>query len=65
VVSAVALEPETLSGIAAAIGKRLNKPVQLKQKTDSALIAGMRVTVGGITYDGSVKGKLDKWSEQN
>jgi len=65
VVSAVALEPETLSGIAEALGKRLNKPVQLKQKTDPALIAGMRVTVGGITYDGSVKGKLDKWSELN
>ncbi len=65
VVSAVALEPEALSGIAEALGKRLNKPVQLKQKTDPALIAGMRVTVGGITYDGSVKGKLDKWSELN
>ncbi len=65
VVSAVALEPEALAGIADALGKRLNKPVQLKQKTDPALIAGMRVTVGGITYDGSVKGKLDKWSELN
>jgi F-type H+-transporting ATPase subunit delta len=65
VVSAVALEPATLAGIAEALGKRLNKPVQLKQKTDPALIAGMRVTVGGITYDGSVKGKLDKWSELN
>ncbi len=65
VVSAVALEPATLAGIAEALGKRLNKPVQLKQKTDPTLIAGMRVTVGGITYDGSVKGKLDKWSELN
>ena len=60
--SATALDAETLAGIGAALSKRLNKPVQLKQKTDPSLIAGMRVTIGGVTYDGSVKGKLDQLS---
>ncbi len=61
-VSAAPIDAATLSGITEALSKRLNKPVRLKQKTDSSLIAGMRVTVGGVTYDGSVKGKLNKLS---
>jgi F-type H+-transporting ATPase subunit delta len=64
-VSAVALEPAVVSGIADALGRRLNKPVLLKSRVDAALIAGMRVSVGGVTFDGSVKGKLDKWSASN
>ena len=61
-VSAVPIDAGALDGIKSALSKRLNKPVQLKQKIDSSLIAGMRVTISGITYDGSVKGKLDKLS---
>lgn len=62
-VSAVAITDEELAGIKSAISKRLNKPVKLKQKIDSSLIAGMRVTVAGVTYDGSVRGKLDKLAD--
>ena len=61
-VSATPLDSGTVSGITSALSKRLNKPVQLKQKVDPSLIAGMRVTVSGVTYDGSVKGKFDKLS---
>jgi len=62
VVSAVALDAAVVTGISEALSKRLKKPVQLKQKVDTALIAGMRVTVSGVTYDGSVKGKIEKLS---
>ena len=61
-VSAAPIDTATLNGVTEALAKRLKKPVHLKQKTDTSLIAGMRVTVGGVTYDGSVKGKLDKLS---
>jgi F-type H+-transporting ATPase subunit delta len=61
-VSAIPLEASVLTGIQDALTKRLKKPVQLKQTVDSSLIAGMRVTVSGVTYDGSVRGKLDKLS---
>ncbi len=59
-VSAVPLEAQVVTNIQDALSKKLQKSVQLKQKVDTAIIAGMRVTIGGVTYDGSVKGKLDK-----
>lgn len=59
-VSAIPLEAGVANSVAQALSKKLNKPVQLKEKVDPAIIAGMRVTVGGVTYDGSVKGKLEK-----
>lgn len=60
--SAVSLEAGVVVGIQDALTKRLHKPVQLKQKIDTSLIAGMRVTLSGVTYDGSIRGKLDKLS---
>lgn len=61
-VSAIPLDVAVVQNIEAALGKRLHKPIQLNQRVDSGLIAGMRVTVSGVTYDGSVRGKLDKLS---
>ena len=58
--SAVPVDASVASGVADALSKRLQKPVQLKQKIDPSIIAGMRVTIGGVTYDGSVKSRLDK-----
>ena len=60
VVSATPLDESVVTSIKESLSKRLKKPVQLKQKVDPGIIAGMRVTVSGVTYDGSVKGKLDK-----
>ena len=62
-VSATPLDAETIDVVARAISKKTNKPVQLTSKVDTALIAGLRVTVGGVTYDGSIKTKLDKLKE--
>ncbi|MBS1959326.1 MAG: ATP synthase F1 subunit delta [Bdellovibrionales bacterium] len=59
-VSAVPLDAAIVNGVADALSKKLNKPVQLNQQVDPGIIAGMRVTVAGVTYDGSAKGKLDK-----
>jgi len=60
VVSATPLDAATVSAIAQAISKKMNKKVSLKEKVDPSLIAGLRVTVGGTTYDGSVRAKLNR-----
>ena len=59
-VSAIPLDAGTVTTIAQAISKKMNKTVRLKEKVDPSLIAGLRVTVGGVTYDGSVRTKLDQ-----
>ncbi len=60
VVSAVPLDVGMVASIAQAISKKMNKTVRLKEKVDPSLIAGLRVTVGGTTFDGSVRTKLDQ-----
>lgn len=63
-ISAVPVDGAIADGVAQALSKKLNKPVQLKQKVDPGLIAGMRVELSGVTYDGSVQGKLDRLAEK-
>lgn len=59
-VSALPLDPGTVSTIAQVISKKMNKSVRLKEKVDPSVIAGLRVTVGGKTFDGTVRTKLNK-----
>ncbi len=61
--SAEALDATTVETVAAAVGKKLNKKVALKQRVDPSLIAGMRVNISGMTYDGSVRAKLNRAQE--
>lgn len=60
VVSAVPLSSEAVTSITQAISNKINKKIVLKEKVDPSLIAGMRVTVGGVTFDGSVQTKLNQ-----
>ena len=60
VVSAIPLDAGTVNSIEMAISKKMNKKVHLKEKVDPSLIAGLRVTVGEKTYDGTVRTKLNK-----
>ena len=60
IVSAIPLDAGISSGVAQAISKKLNRPVQLKERVDPGVIAGMRVTISGVTYDGSVQNKIEK-----
>ncbi len=59
-ISAVPLSLETQEKVTHALSKKLNKKVTLKIRVDSSLIAGIRVTVAGITYDSSIQNKLEK-----
>lgn len=59
-VSAVPLDAGVLSGVIEALSKRLQKQVHLNTRVDAAVIAGMKITINGVTYDGTVRSKLDR-----
>jgi F-type H+-transporting ATPase subunit delta len=64
VTSAAPLDAPVLAEIAEALGKRIQKPVHLTPRVDPAVIAGIKVTVAGVTYDGTVRSKLDRIANQ-
>lgn len=57
-VSATPLEAGQVQALRAAIEKRLGVGVDLKTRVDESLLGGLRVTLGGRTYDGSVRTQL-------
>lgn len=57
-VSATPLGEAQLQALRAAIGKSLGLRVDLKTRVDESLLGGLRVTIGGRTYDGSVRTQL-------
>jgi F-type H+-transporting ATPase subunit delta len=61
-VSAIPLDAAALSGVAEVLSKRFQKPIQLNTKVDPAVIAGIKVTINGVTYDGTIKSKLAKFA---
>ncbi len=54
---------EAKSRIEKALGERLNRQVQLDIKEAKALIGGIKVVVGGLRIDGSVKRQLELLNE--
>lgn len=60
VVSADPLEPSDLEGLASAFRQKLGKPVAFRTSTDPNLLAGMKVTVNGVTYDGTLRSQLQR-----
>jgi F-type H+-transporting ATPase subunit delta len=59
-VSAEPMHGPDVDGLAAAFGKKLGKKISFQVSTDSALLAGMKVTVNGVTYDGSLRSQLQR-----
>jgi F-type H+-transporting ATPase subunit delta len=57
-VSATPLSEEQREALGAALGKNLGLTVELRTRVDPGLLGGLRVTVGGRTYDGSVRARL-------
>jgi F-type H+-transporting ATPase subunit delta len=52
------IEASDIEGLAAAFSKKLGKKVAFRASTEPALLAGMKVTVNGVTYDGSLASQL-------
>lgn len=59
-VSAEPISQEDLQGLSHAFGKKLGKTVAFQVSMDASLLAGVKVTVNGITYDGSLRAQLDQ-----
>ena len=57
-VSAEPMSDAEVSGLATAVGRKLGKKVAFLASTDASLLAGMKVTVNGVTYDGTLKSQL-------
>jgi F-type H+-transporting ATPase subunit delta len=57
-ISAVPLDPAQTQGLEKALAKSVDRTVELKTKTDPALLGGLLVKMGGRTYDGSVRSHL-------
>lgn len=60
VVSAEPLERADLEGLAQAFGKKLGKRISFRTSTDPSLLAGVKVVVNGVTYDGTLKAQLQR-----
>lgn len=63
-VSADQVEEVEVNQIKELFKKRLGKEVQFRVKTNPELIAGMKITVGGVTYDGTLRSKLQKMRDK-
>lgn len=59
-VSAEPMSEADLSTLVKAFSQKLGKKVAFQVSTDPSLLAGMKVTVNGVTYDGSLRSQLQK-----
>jgi len=53
-----------LKDLAVSFEKKLGKPVFLRQKKDPSLLAGLKVTLNGVTYDGTLRSQLSRLKEK-
>lgn len=58
VTAAGKLSPEDSKSIAAILEKRFNKKVVLYEKTNPALIGGLIIKSGSLSFDGSIRSQL-------
>jgi len=63
VVSAFDLADGVRDRLALALGRKLERQVNVQTSTDSNLLGGVVIKAGDLVIDGSVRGKLDKLAE--
>lgn len=63
-VSAEKLSEADVASLAQAFGKKLSKKVVFKVSTDSKLLAGVKITINGVTYDGTLRAQLSRLRDQ-
>jgi F-type H+-transporting ATPase subunit delta len=57
--AAVELDPAERKALVDALQKATGKGVELETRLDPAVLGGLRVTLGGRTFDGTVKAQLE------
>ena len=62
--SAVALDEPTKTGLVADLKKKYGPQIQPEFSVDPGLLGGMKIRVGSDVWDGSVKNRLERLSEQ-
>ncbi len=58
--SAVALDDAQKQALAAALQQATGQKIELQTRVDGAVLGGLVVTMGGRTYDGSVRSQLQQ-----
>lgn len=61
-ISALEVNDQQVQAISASLAKRLGKKVSLTTKIDESLIGGAIIRAGDMVIDGSVRGRLEKLS---
>ncbi|MFA6032255.1 MAG: ATP synthase F1 subunit delta [Myxococcota bacterium] len=61
--STVPMSEGSFALVQGALSKTMGKKVMLAQKTDSGLLGGIQVRVGGMIIDGSLRSRLDSMLE--
>ncbi len=61
--AAMTLDEAQTSRIAEALGKRLNRKVNVVCVIDESLLGGAIIQANDLVIDGSIKGQLDKLSQ--
>lgn len=64
VVSSEWIDDSELKMLSQSFEKKMRKPVFLRQEKDENLLAGLKVTIGGLTYDGTLRTQLDRLKER-
>ena len=59
VVTALAMTPAQVKGVAAALRSALGKDPEITTRVDPSILGGIKVRVGSRLYDASLKSKLD------
>ncbi|OFZ20132.1 MAG: ATP synthase F1 subunit delta [Bdellovibrionales bacterium GWB1_55_8] len=59
-VSADAMSEADVADLSQAFTKKFGKRVAFQVETDPALLAGVKVTVNGVTYDGTLRSELQR-----
>ncbi|WP_027415213.1 F0F1 ATP synthase subunit delta [Aneurinibacillus terranovensis] len=64
VITAKPLTQEEVNQLAESFGRKLNKTLRVKAEIDPSIIGGIIVRIGDRLYDGSMKGKLARFTQQ-
>lgn len=64
VVSSEWIDEQELKSLTQSFEKKIGKPVFLRQQKDESLLAGLKVTIGGLTYDGTLRTQLNQLKER-